>query len=136
MRYRETLSKNIRSIFLFTLAAITMLQAQNFENLTTLQKKKIDPLIRQAVVQRSIGRKITSMRTLAAGSCLPTSVGEATSVLIQASSDIGDYIRSIGGIVGSQHGNIYTATLPIRTIADVGNLLKIRQAIGENTTNN
>ena len=105
----------------FIVVPVIVLYAQSINTLQPHVRNKIDPLLQQVIVlkEQSPKRLLKTIESYAAGTRLSTTTGDVVAVLIQCTHDIHEYIRSIGGMVGSQHGSIYTALIPVQSVAQI-----------------
>jgi hypothetical protein len=81
-------------------------------------QSKIDPALLQARTfqQQLPSVPFSAIETYAPGKKLPPSVGQVVGILVKARRDTRATIRGLGGAVGSQHGQIVTAYLPLNAI--------------------
>jgi subtilisin family serine protease len=106
-----------------------MLCAQSISTSYPRVKSKIDPLLQQAIIQKEQfpSRDLTAVESYAAGKRLSAAYGDAVGVLIKCDDDINKYVNSINGIrIGSRHGNIYTAFVPVQSVAQVAQIDKVK----------
>jgi subtilisin family serine protease len=119
-------------IFLLIATQISLLCAQSISTSYPRVKSKIDPLLQQAIVQKEKMparplTQATSIESYKAGTRLSAVSGDVVAVLIKCDDDINKYTNSIDGIrIGSRHGNIYTALVPLQSVAKLAQLTAVK----------
>ena len=83
--------------------------SQSLNLLEPSAKRKVDPLLQQSILSRERfpDQAVTTIEYHAAGTRATKQLGDMVGVLIESSADITQFVRSMGGTVGSKHGNIY-----------------------------
>lgn len=83
--------------------------------------QKIDPAITQVLNTQREGLSIvrTDVVLKDASQFLRNAEGVAIEVLIKSSIDPSITVESLGGIIGSKHGDIYTAIIPLNSTLDI-----------------
>ncbi|MBI2429299.1 MAG: S8 family serine peptidase, partial [Ignavibacteriales bacterium] len=125
MKTSDSLRKNFFFLFIFS---TVLIQSQSIDALAPTARKKIDASLQQAVSMKNAfpDRRIQAIEAYAAGERMAESAGDVVGVLIKSDENINGYIRSIGGIVGSRHGNIITALVPLNAVVEISRQPSVR----------
>ncbi|MEW5798223.1 MAG: choice-of-anchor D domain-containing protein [Bacteroidota bacterium] len=105
----------------FFIISCGVMYSQNIDALDFSAKKKIDASLQHVIAAKAAfpAQRIQTIESYAAGERLAESLGDVVGVLIKSKGQIHDYVRSIGGVVGSRHGDIYTALVPLNAVSQI-----------------
>lgn len=89
------ISRRCMLSFILTIIFVLVLPAQSLNSLHPQVKRKIDPLLQNAisVKERFPSRPMLSVESYAPGARLSTAAGDVVAVLIQSPTDVRDYVQ-------------------------------------------
>lgn len=113
------MNRNSRRLFcsIFLILVIFSLHTA-FASITQQTKRKIDPAL--FLLFNNVEKRLPAVFTSIECAMNENEPGKSVvGVLLKSSADIRSDVQSLGGTVGSQHGDIYTAVVPVLSIPEL-----------------